>query len=86
VEAGERPSRPARERARARRADRRRRALVWAGRLVVLGAVFFLGLALGRAVEEGPEPGEGSSQTLVRTVVPTTLTPQETVTVTVSQP
>jgi hypothetical protein len=54
--------------------------------LAVLGAVFFLGLALGRAVEEGPEPEDGSSQTLVRTVVPTTLTPQETVTITVSQP
>ena len=86
MEAGERPSPRARERARTRRADRRRRALVWAGRLAVLGVVFFLGLALGRAVEEGPEPGEGSSQTLVRTVVPTTLTPQETVTVTVSSP
>jgi hypothetical protein len=52
----------------------------------VLGAVFFFGLALGRAVEQGSAPGEDSGQTLVRTVVPTTLTPQETVTVTVSKP
>lgn len=86
MEARERRSPRARERARARREDRRRRALVWAGRIAVLGVVFFLGLALGRAVEEGSAPGEDSGQTLVRTVVPTTLTPQETVTVTVSKP
>ena len=86
MDPGERRNPRGRERARVRRAGRRRRALVWAGRLAVLGAVFFLGLALGRAVEEGPEPEDGSSQTLVRTVVPTTLTPQETVTITVSQP
>jgi hypothetical protein len=52
--------------------------------VLVLGAVFFLGLALGRAVEQGPEPADDSGQTLVRTLVPDTLTPQETVTVTVS--
>jgi hypothetical protein len=86
VEAGERQSLRGRERARARRAERRRRGLRWAGRILVLGAVFFLGLALGKAVEGGPTPEEGSSQTLVRTVVPATLTPQETVTVTVSKP
>ena len=76
----------ARERARTRRAERRRRGLVWAGRILVLGIVFFLGLALGRAVEQGPEPADDSGQTLVRTLVPDTLAPQETVTVTVSDP
>ena len=75
-----------RERARTRRAERRRRGLVWAVRILVLGAVFFLGLAVGRAVEQGPTPEDVSSQTLDRTLVPDTLTPQETVTVTVSNP
>ena len=44
--------------------ERRRRALVWVGRVLVLGAVFFLGLAVGRAVEQGPEPADDSGQTL----------------------
>lgn len=86
MEAGERRNPRGRERARARRAERRRRGLRWAGRIVVLAAVFFFGLALGRAVESGSTPDEGSGQTLVRTVVPATLTPQETITVTVSKP
>jgi hypothetical protein len=86
VEAGERRNSRARERARARRAERRRRAVVWALRIVVLGVVFFCGLAVGKAVEQGPLPAEGTSQTVDRTLVPTTLTPQETVTVTVSSP
>jgi hypothetical protein len=86
VEANARRSPRARERARARRAERRRRALVWAARLAVLGAVFFVGLVVGRAVEQGSTPSEGPNQTLIRTLVPETLTPQETVTVTVSKP
>jgi hypothetical protein len=86
VEAGERRNPRGRDRARARRAERRRRGLRWGGWIVVLGAVFFLGLALGKAVESGSTPEEGSSQTIIRTVVPATLTPQETVTVTVSKP
>ena len=84
MEAGARRSPQARERARARRAERRRRALVWAARLLILGVVFFVGLAVGQAVEEAPQPG--GTETLVRTLVPQTLTPQETVTVTVSKP
>jgi hypothetical protein len=84
VEAGARRSPRARERARARRSERRRRALVWAARLAVLGAVFLVGLAVGRAVEDTPRPG--GTQTLERPLVPETLTPQETVTVTVSKP
>jgi cytochrome bd-type quinol oxidase subunit 2 len=86
VEAGERRNPRGRERASARRAEKRRRGLRWVGRIAVLAAVFFFGLALGKAVEGGPSPDEGSGQTLVRTVVPATLTPQETVTVTVSKP
>jgi hypothetical protein len=84
VEAGARRNPRARERARARRSERRRRALVWAARLVILGVVFFVGLAVGQAVEQTPRPG--GTQTLDRTLVPETLTPQETVTVTVSKP
>jgi hypothetical protein len=38
---------------------------------------------VGRAVESVPA---SENQTLVRTLVPTTLTPRETVTVTVSNP
>jgi hypothetical protein len=73
----------ARERARERRARRRRRILRWAGTILLLGVVFFAGLALGKAVEDEPAAGD---QTLVRTLIPTTLTPRETVTVTVSNP
>ena len=46
-----------------------------------MALVFFAGLAVGRAVEESPEPG--GSQTLVRTLAPGTL-PPVTQTVTVS--
>jgi hypothetical protein len=53
-------------------------------RLVAAAVVFFAGLALGRAIEGGTEGGE--TNTSVRTLVPTTLTPQQTVTVTVSNP
>lgn len=66
------------------RRQARRRALVWTGRLVFLGLVFWLGLAIGRALEEEPRPG--GTQTLVRTLQPTTVSPAETVTVTVSNP
>jgi hypothetical protein len=73
----------ARERARERRGRRRRRVLLSAAAVVVLAAVFFAGLSLGRALEEGPGADE---QTFVRTLVPTTLIPPRTVTVTVSKP
>ena len=86
MEANARRSPRARERARARRAERRRRALVWVARLAVLGAVFLVGLVVGKAVEQGSTPSERPNQTLVRTLLPETLIPQETVTVTVSKP
>ena len=86
MEERERRNPRARERARARRGERRRRALVWAGRVLVLGAVFFLGLASAGPSSRARSPADDSGQTLVRTLVPDTLTPQETVTVTVSNP
>ncbi|HEX5469845.1 MAG TPA: hypothetical protein VFW80_12440 [Gaiellaceae bacterium] len=76
------PSRP-RDRSRARR-GRGRRVLTWVARLVVAAVLFFAGLALGRAIESGE--GSEETNTSVRTLVPTTLTPQRTVTVTVTSP
>ena len=70
--------------ARGRRGRRRtKRVLRWIGALLVLAVAFFAGLAVGRAVEEDQAKGD---QTLIRTLVPTTLAPPETVTVTVSNP
>jgi flagellar biogenesis protein FliO len=77
------PGSTARQRARERRSGRRFRVLRWLALLILLGLVFFAGLAVGRAVEKAPASGD---QTLVRTLVPATLTPRETVTVTVSNP
>jgi hypothetical protein len=71
------------ERARERRARRSRRVLRWSGGLLVLAFVFFVGLAVGMALEDDGKTGD---QTLVRTLLPTTLTPRDTVTVTVSKP
>jgi hypothetical protein len=79
----ERLSPRSRERVRERRTRRRSRILRWCGGALTLAAVFFAGLAVGRALEGTPAEG---GQTLVRTLVPTTLTPPETVTVTVSKP
>jgi hypothetical protein len=81
------PGRPtssiARDRGRERRARSGRRVLRWGGGLLVLALVFFVGLAVGMALEDNGKTGD---QTLVRTLLPTTLTPRETVTVTVSKP
>jgi type VI protein secretion system component VasF len=73
-----------RERARARRGRTRRRVLVWLVRLVAAAVLLFAGIAIGRALESDGE-SEGTN-TSVRTLEVTTLTPQETVTVTVSNP
>lgn len=73
----------ARQRARDRRARRRSRLLRWVGGILLLALFFFAGLALGMALEDSSATG---NQTLVRTIIPTTLTPRETVTVTVSNP
>ena len=63
----------------------RRRIFLWIARGVLAAVVFFLGVALGRAVEEAPRPG--GSQTLVRTLEPETLPPvTRTFTVTTTVP
>lgn len=72
-----------RERGRPRRSTGRR-LLGWALRLGVLAVVFVAGLAIGRALEQSPSPG--GTQTIVRTLEPLTVEPQErTVTVTTSE-
>ena len=67
---------PSGRRERARRDQRRRRrrraGAVLAGLLLAF-LLFFAGLALGRALEEGPEPA--APQTLVRTLEPETVPP-----------
>jgi anti-sigma factor RsiW len=72
-----------RERAHTRNKNRRR-AVTWIVRVVAAAVVFFAGLAVGRALESGS--GSGATNTSIRTLVPETLTPQQTVTVTVSTP
>jgi hypothetical protein len=69
---------------RARRDERRaRRRRIVRVVLLTLGAVllFVVGLSLGRAIEDAPQPG--GKQTIVRTLTPGTLPPvTRTVTVT----
>jgi hypothetical protein len=61
-----------------------RRVLAWIVRLAIVVAVFVAGLAIGRALEDAPEPG--GTQTVVRTLEPLTAEPRErTVTVTTSE-
>jgi hypothetical protein len=72
--------RPPRRQARNRR---RRRGLIAAAWVVVAAAVFFVGLVVGRALEDAPKPG--GEQTIVRTLVPETIGPAgDVVTVTVT--
>lgn len=69
---------------RGRRSDERRRQVtVWGLRLAAVGVAFGLGVALGQALDDNPEPGR--TQTSVRTFQPLTL-PPETVTVTTPAP
>jgi hypothetical protein len=75
------PTAAARERARTRRRRRSRRIAASILTLALLGVVFLAGLAIGKAVEDAPRPG--GTQTIVRTLEPLTVEPQErTVTVT----
>jgi len=75
-------------RARIRREERRarRRKAAWIlGSIIVAALAFFAGIAVGKAVEETPEPG--GTQTSVRTLTPATLPPvSRTVTVTTGTP
>ena len=74
-----------RSRARARRPSRRRKAAVWAALLAAGVLLVWVGIALGRALEDAPRPG--GTQTLVRTLEPDTLPAvTRTVTVTTSVP
>jgi H+/Cl- antiporter ClcA len=75
------PRARARGRERARRSSTGRRVAAWILLLAVLAVVFLAGVAIGRAVEQAPEPG--GTQTIVRTLQPLTVEPRErTVTVT----
>lgn len=68
-------------RERERRRSRRRRVLLWAGRILALAVVFVLGYVIGRAIEQTPKPG--GTQTRVGPIEPSTLPPvTRTVTVT----
>jgi hypothetical protein len=69
------PVRPPRTALTGRRAERRRRpAVTWIVRLLLLGLAFFAGVAVGRALEDAPKPG--GTQTFVRTLVPDTIKPE----------
>ena len=73
----------ARDRDRQRRQSTGRRIVKWIARIAVVAAVFFIGLVVGKAVEDTPSPG--GTQTIVRTLEPLTVEPRErTVTVTTS--
>jgi hypothetical protein len=75
------PRATTRGRARVARRARGSRALRWGLLVLLLAVVFFAGLAIGKALEQAPEPG--GIQTRLRTLVPATLAPAErTVTVT----
>jgi hypothetical protein len=73
------------QRAQERTRARRRRALTWVVCALVSLVVFFVGLAVGRALESAPRPG--GAQTGVRTLDPGTAPPlTRTVTVTSTSP
>jgi hypothetical protein len=85
----ERPDPDALEPVASRRVERRprtarRRLVPLAAGLLLLLVAFIVGLVVGRALEDAPRPG--GEQTLVRTLVPSTLRPAEVVTVTVTEP
>ena len=66
-----------------RRPRRRLTPLVVAGLTLLVALVFLVGISLGRALEDGPDPGRG--ETVVRTLRPLPL-PPATSTVTVTTP
>jgi len=58
----------------------------WAVIVVLLGAAFVVGIAVGEALHDAPKAG--GSQTLVRTLTPLQVAPaaRTTVTITVAKP
>lgn len=79
----EEPHLPPQRRGRSRPARPRGKALVLAW-LIAVAVVFLVGLVVGMAIEDAPRPG--GEQTIVRTLVPATVGPSSTVTVTVAEP
>jgi hypothetical protein len=75
------PEQPAQRRERERVRRRRQRRRVWqAAKVIPVVAVFFVGLALGQALDDNPTPGRA---TYVRTLKPLPVPPAaSTVTVT----
>jgi hypothetical protein len=76
-------ARPERPRRTPRARKRRSRAFRWLLALILIVVVFAAGLFLGRALEEAPQPG--GEFVRVRTLQPSTVGPQVTVTVTVPE-
>jgi hypothetical protein len=73
------------QRAEERTRARRRRALVWVVRVLAIVVVFFLGIAVGRAIENAPRAG--GTETGIRRLSPARLPAvTRTVTVTSSTP
>jgi hypothetical protein len=67
------------ERNERRRLQRRREVIRWSIRVLVVVLVFSLGIALGQAIQDNPDPG--NTVTLDRTLtVPTGANPGSTVT------
>jgi hypothetical protein len=68
-----------------RQRRRRRPALpFFLATVVVVAVVFALGVAVGEALHDNPQPG--GTQTLVRTLTPLQVPPAARTTVTVAQP
>jgi hypothetical protein len=67
------------ERNERRRLQRRREVIRWSIRVLLVGLVFSLGIALGQAIQDNPDPG--NTVTFDRTLtVPTGANPGSTVT------
>ena len=71
---------------RIRRRRRRRGLIRWGVGIVVAGVVFALGVALGQALDDNPDPSSSPTTTQVRTLGPLPLRAPPTVTVTVTRP
>jgi hypothetical protein len=58
----------------------------WAVGLALAAVVFGLGVALGQALDDNPDPASSPTTTQVRTLAPLPLSAPPTVTVTVTRP